>query len=297
MKKETLPFVGAATALITPMNGDTSVDYGAFGRLIDIQIDAGIDALLVLGTTGEPSTLSDSEKRECILFAAEKINGRVPLIVGTGTNDTKNTLTLSRFAADSGADAVLLVTPYYNKTTNEGLVRHFSTVADSCGCPVILYNIPARTGMDIPLSVYKKLAEHDNIVGVKEASGNIGNICALLAEVGDTLAVYSGNDTETVPIMAAGGRGVFSVLSNIAPKDVVSLVSFMESGNFKAAADLSKRLSSLTRALFCEVNPIPVKAAAEMAGICSSALRPPLCTISKEHRILLEKELKNTGII
>ena len=298
MKKDKLPFFGAATALITPMNGDGSIDFDSLGRLIDFQIESGIDALLVLGTTGEPSTLTEEEKRKILSFTRDRINGRVPLIVGTGTNDTKKTADFSRYAALNGADAVLVVTPYYNKTTDEGLILHYKTVAESCDCPVILYNVPTRTGMNISLQVYKELSGVENIVGVKEASGNIGKVSEIISECGDNLTVWSGNDSETVPVMALGGAGVFSVLSNIMPREVVELTDLMKSGRYTEAAENAKRLNGITKALFFEVNPIPVKEACRMIELTKTAVcRPPLCEIVDKNRLALENELKKINLI
>ncbi len=298
MKKDKLPFFGAATALITPMNGDGSIDFDSLGRLIDFQIESGIDALLVLGTTGEPSTLTEEEKRKILSFARDRIDGRVPLIVGTGTNDTKKTADFSRYAAENGADAVLVVTPYYNKTTDEGLILHYKTVAESCDCPVILYNVPTRTGMNISLQVYKELSGVENIVGVKEASGNIGKVSEIISECGDNLTVWSGNDSETVPVMALGGVGVFSVLSNIMPREVVEMTSLMRSGRYTEAAENAKRLNGITKALFSEVNPIPVKEACRNMGLTKTAVcRPPLCGLGDKNRLALENELKKINLI
>ena len=297
MTYKKIPFRGAATALITPMNADMTVDYLSLGKIIDQQIDSGINALLILGTTGEASTLSDDEKEKIILFSAEHIGGRVPMIVGTGTNDTHHTVELSRFAAQNGADAVLVVTPYYNKTTDDGLVRHFSYVADSCEKPVILYNIPSRTGMKITLSVYSKLAKHENIVGVKEASGDISAAAELISTVGESLALYSGNDSETVPIMAIGGIGVFSVISNIMPRETTEICKLMLDGKTAAASEISRKLTPLIKALFSEVNPIPIKSACSLVGICGSTTRPPLYEITEKNKAILIKELKNQGLI
>ena len=297
MNKKEKPFIGAATALITPMNDDTTIDFFSFGELINQQIDSGINALLVLGTTGEACTLSDKEKQKIIVYAAEQIGGRVPLIVGTGTNDTRRTVEMSSFASDNGADAMLVVTPYYNKTTEEGLIRHFAAVADACAKPVILYNIPSRTGMKITLPVYDKLANHDNIVGVKEASGDIAAIYELITSVGDKLAVYSGNDTDTVPIMSLGGCGVFSVVSNILPRDVTEICTLMLNDRTKEAANLSSKLLPLTKALFSEVNPIPIKTACSMLGLCGETMRAPLCSMGDKKRLALYHELENQGLI
>ena len=297
MEKAAIPFKGAATALITPMNDDLSVDFDSLGKLIDFQTDAGINAILILGTTGEAPTLSDDEKRRITVYSAEKIRGRVPLIVGVGTNDTKRSADMARWASKNGADAVLAVTPYYNKATDDGLIRHFFTIADECEKPVILYNIPSRTGVKISLPVYEKLALHPNIAGVKEASGDISAIAGLISSVGGRFAVYSGNDAETVPVMALGGVGVFSVLSNIMPREVTAICSDMLCGRTRSAAGASAELLPLTSALFSEVNPIPVKTACGLLGMCTGALRPPLCGMGEASRQKLIKELKKKGLI
>lgn len=297
MKPKIIPFRGAATALVTPMKDDLSIDYAALGRLIEFQISSGIDALLLLGTTGEPCTLSDKEKEKLICYAAEKTAKRVPLVVGVGSNDTRHASELSQFASKEGADALLVVTPYYNKTSPSGLIRHFYTVADASECPVMLYNIPSRTGMRISTREYEQLAQHENIVGVKEASGDIAAIAELIGAVGDGLAIYSGNDTDTVPIMALGGVGVISVLSNIMPSEVAKMCSLMASGETKEAAKLSLRLMPLTKALFCEVNPIPIKEAFAMMGLFPSYTRPPLCELSDSGRDRLLTEMKKQGLI
>ncbi len=294
-KKKTV-FRGAATALITPMRDDGNIDYIAFGRLIEAQISSGIDALVVLGTTGETSTLSDKEKRDIVCFAVARVSGRVPLIIGTGSNDTERAAEMSKFASNSGADALLVVTPYYNKATDTGLIRHYLKIADSVGCPIIVYNVPSRTGVNIKPSVYRELASHENICAVKEASGNISQVAEISAELGDKLSIYSGADELTLPILSLGGTGVISVLSNIIPRDVHDLCERYFSGDNDGARELQLSMIGLNRAVFSEVNPIPIKAACEILGICSAKVRLPLCEMSAESSLLLREALKKYGL-
>ena len=289
-------FEGAAAALITPFRGG-AVDFDAFGRLIDFQIAAGTDALVIAGTTGEGSTLTDEEHRACLRYAAERTAGRVPVIAGTGSNDTDYAISLSRYACEVGCDALLLVTPYYNKATPRGLIRSFLAVAEATDRPIILYNVPSRTGVNIPLSVYEELAKHERIVATKEASGNLSAIAAVAAELSDTLALYSGNDDQIVPIMSLGGRGVISVLSNILPRETHEMCRRMLDGDTKGAAALQLGYLRLINALFCEVNPIPVKTACAMMGLDTGELRLPLCEMEEEHRALLEREMRAAGLI
>ena len=289
-------FDGAATALVTPFkNGQ--VDYEAFGRLIDWQIAGGIDALVVCGTTGEGSTLTDEEHRECLRYSVERAAGRVPIIAGTGSNDTDYAVELSKYACDVGCDALLLVSPYYNKATPKGLVKSFLAVADATDKPIILYNVPSRTGVNIPLKVYKELAKHERIVATKEASGNLSVIAEIRAELGDSLAVYSGNDDQIVPIMSLGGRGVISVLSNVMPKETHDMCRFCLDGDYKSAADLQLRLLKLINSLFIEVNPIPAKTACGMMGLCSDEMRLPLCEMEDANRAVLEAAMREVGLI
>lgn len=297
MKQKNIPFTGTATALITPMNDDLSIDLDSLGSMLDYQIASGIDAVLILGTTGENCTLTDRERCAIICYAAERIGGRIPLIVGVGSNDTRRTSELSKYASSNGADALLVVTPYYNKTSDDGLIRHFTAVSEASSVPIMLYNIPSRTGMKISLGEYEKLSEIDNIVGVKEASGDIAAVAELIACVGDRMKIYSGNDTDIVPIMALGGVGVFSVLSNIMPREVAKICEYMLADETKKASELSLRLMPLTKALFSEVNPIPIKEACSMMGMSSAAIRPPLCELSTPSRERLEREMKKQGLI
>ncbi|MBE6625792.1 MAG: 4-hydroxy-tetrahydrodipicolinate synthase [Ruminococcaceae bacterium] len=297
MSYKSLPFTGSCVALVTPFYSDGSLDLPSLGRLIDFQVSSGTDAILVLGTTGESSTMTDKERRECISYAAEKVGGRVPLIVGTGTNRTAYSVELSKFAHDAGCDGVLVVSPYYNKASDEGLVRHFTAIADAADCPTILYNIPSRTGVNIPLSVYERLSDHPNIVGIKEASGNISYAADITSRVGDKLALYSGNDDQTLPICALGGVGVISVAANIIPERMHALAESATSGDTRGAALLQRELHDLFGVLFCEVNPIPVKAVCEIMGLCGGTLRLPLCEIGKDNLARLTDVLKKYRLI
>ena len=288
-------FQGAATALITPMR-DGAVDYAAMGRLIDWQIEQGIDALVIAGTSGEGSTLTDEEHRELLRFSAERIAGRVPMIAGTGSNDAAYAVDLSRFACDVGADALLTVTPYYNKATQNGLVRMFSELADAVTKPLILYNVPSRTGINMEPSTYARLAEHPNIAGIKEAGGNISKIVETCALVGERLTLYSGNDDQIVPIMAMGGKGVISVLSNVLPAKTAALCALCLKGDYPAAAAMQTELLPLINALFCEVNPIPAKAAMAALGFCGGEIRLPLTPMEEPHRQTLLERMREQGL-
>lgn len=283
-------FKGTATALITPFR-DGEVDFAALGDLIDRQIDCGIDALVICGTTGESATLSDGEHREILKYALAKSGGRVPMIAGTGSNDTAHAVKMSRFASEIGYDALLVVTPYYNKATERGLIESYIRIADATACPIILYNVPTRTCCNITLPVYRELAKHENIVAVKEASGNISAVAELIAECGDDFDVYSGNDNQTLPILSLGGSGVISVVSNIIPKEMKSLCGKWFDGDIEKCRRLHEKYLRLMKMMFCEVNPIPVKTAAEIMGLCSAEMRLPMCEIGEENRKKLEKAL------
>lgn len=293
---KTTIFTGAATAIITPFKNGT-IDYEAFGRIIDANIAGGIDAIVVAGTTGECSTLSHKEHCDLLTFAYEKIAGRVPAIAGTGSNDTAYGVELSKFASDVGYDGLLVVTPYYNKATPKGLIKSFTAIADASKAPIILYNVPSRTGVNIPLSVYKELAKHERIVAAKEACGNLSAIAALAAECGDSLDIYSGNDDQIVPILSLGGKGVISVLSNVLPKETHDICALWFEGKVKESAALQLRLLDFINALFCEVNPVPAKAAMEMCGYCGGELRLPLCEIEDANREKLRAIMQKHGII
>lgn len=289
-------FTGAATAIITPFKNG-SVDYASFKGIIEQQIAGNIDAIVVAGTTGEAATLTHEEHMECMKFVVDTVAGRVPVIAGTGSNDTAYAIELSQYACEIGADALLLVTPYYNKATAKGLTKSFLATAEATNKPIILYNVPSRTGCNIPLSVYKELAKHERIVAVKEASGNISAIAELIAECGDSLDIYSGNDDQIVPIMSLGGKGVISVLSNVAPKETHEMTRLCLEGDFKAAAALQLKYLDLINALFCEVNPIPAKTAMAEMGFCDVEMRLPLCEMEEATKARLLTSLKKHGLI
>lgn len=288
-------FTGAATAIVTPLT-ETGVDYESFGRLIEWQIAEGIDAIVVAGTTGEASTLTDEEHREVIRFAVEKVAGRVPVIAGTGSNDTAYAIDLTKYACEVGADAMLLVTPYYNKATQKGLIESFKAVADVSTKPCILYNVPSRTGCNIAPATCAVLAEHPNIVAIKEASGNISQIAEIAHLCGDKIDIYSGNDDQIIPILSLGGKGVISVLSNPLPALTSQMCHLYMEGKTKEALDIQLRLLPLVNALFCEVNPIPVKAAMSAMGYGKNLLRLPLTPMEKEHEDKLLSLMRAEGL-
>ena len=289
-------FTGAATAIVTPLTKD-GIDYEQFGRLIDFQIEEGIDAIVAVGTTGEGSTLTDEEHKEAIRFCVERAAGRVPIIAGTGSNDTAYAIELTRFAYEAGADAVLLVTPYYNKATQKGLIESFTAIADSADIPCILYNVPSRTGCNLLPKTVAVLAEHPNIVGIKEASGNISQVAEIARLCGDKIDIYSGNDDQIVHILSLGGKGVISVLSNIMPKTTSEMCKMYMSGDTKGSLKLQLELLPLINALFSEVNPIPVKAAVSAMGYCENSLRLPLTVMEKENEEKLLSLMKEQGLI
>lgn len=288
-------FTGAAAAIVTPMNKDGSVNYGKLEEIIEKQINGGTDAIVICGTTGESSTLTDEEHLDCIKFAVEKTAGRIPVIAGTGSNDTAYAIEMSGDAEKAGADALLLVTPYYNKTSQRGLAAHFTAIADAVNIPVILYNVPSRTGCKIEINTYKELAKHKNIVAAKEACGDISFIAQLAAET--DLDIYSGNDDQIVPIMALGGKGVISVASNIIPKEVHDMTMYALEGNFKAAAEMQLKYLGLMKALFCDVNPIPVKEAMNLMGMEVGECRLPLIKMEQSKIDLLKKEMEAAGLL
>ena len=283
-------FKGAATALITPFH-DGRVDYASLGELIDRQIALGIDALVICGTTGEASTLSDSEHKSILSFALNRANGKVPMIAGTGSNDTAHAVEMSRFASSIGYDALLTVTPYYNKASEQGLIKSFTAIADASEKPIILYNVPSRTSCNITLPVYRELAKHENIVAVKEASGNISAIAELVCECGDSLDVYSGNDDQTLPILALGGIGAISVVSNIIPTEMSALCRAWSEGDVTGCRALHEKYLALMKMMFCDVNPIPVKTALSYMGLCKEEFRLPMCQTDDKKREMIKKEL------
>ena len=289
-------FTGVATAIVTPLN-EKGIDFEKFGKLIDWQINEGINAIVVCGTTGESSTLTDEEHRAAIKFAVEHIGGRVPVIAGTGSNDAAYAIDLTKYACEIGADAMLVVTPYYNKATQNGLIQLFTAIADASTKPIILYNVPSRTGVNIAPSTCKILAEHPNICAIKEASGNISQIAEIAALVGDKMDIYSGNDDQIVPIMSLGGKGVISVLSNVMPKKSVEICDSFFAGDVKKSCEIQLELLPLINALFCEVNPIPVKAAMAAMGWCENYLRLPLTPMEKANEAKLLELMKEQNLI
>ena len=289
-------FTGAATAIVTPFrNGE--IDYEAFARLINWQIEQGIDAIVVCGTTGEASTLTDEEHREAIRFAVETAKGRVPIIAGTGSNDTAYAIELTKHACEVGADAILLVTPYYNKATQKGLIASFTAVADASTKPIILYNVPSRTGCNILPATAAALAEHPNIVAIKEASGNISQIAELASLVRGKMDIYSGNDDQIVPVLSLGGKGVISVLSNLMPKETSEICHKFLSGDVAGSMAMQLDLLPLVNALFCEVNPIPVKAAMAARGYGENSLRLPLTPMESANEAKLLDLMREQNLI
>ena len=288
-------FTGAATALITPMKNG-GIDYEKFSEVVEFQIAHKIDALVVCGTTGESSTLTDAEHRDLIKFCVEKVAGRVPVIAGTGSNDTDYAIDLSKFACEVGVDALLQVTPYYNKTTQRGLIKHFFAVADAVNKPIILYNVPSRTGVNIKPETYAELCKHENIAATKEASGNLSAVAEIRYLCGDSLDVYSGNDDQIIPIMSLGGKGVISVFSNILPAETHKICADFLNGDIKSASDSQINYIPLINSLFCEVNPIPVKTAMNLLGFCSEEIRLPLCEMEDSNKSRLIKDMKAAGL-
>lgn len=289
-------FKGAGVAIITPFTED-GVNYDELGRIIEDQIANGTDAIIITGTTGESSTMSDEEHKEAIRYTVEKVNKRVPVIAGTGSNETSYAIQLSKYAEEVGADGLLLVTPYYNKATQKGLIAHYTAIADAVNIPIILYNVPSRTGVNIQISTFVELAKHPNIVAVKEASGNLSAVAKIRHAVGDALDIYSGNDDQIVPILSLGGKGVISVLSNVAPKKTHDICQLYFDGKVEESAKLQIELIDLIDALFCEVNPIPVKVAMRMLGYEAGPLRLPLCEMEPAHEEQLRQALKAHGLL
>ena len=288
-------FQGMATALITPMT-PKGIDYDTLGRFIEFQIESGIQALVVMGTTGENATIDPADQQKVIRFTVQKVAHRVPVIAGTGTNCTDHVLAQTKAACEAGVDGVLVVTPYYNKATQKGLIAHFTAIADASTVPVILYNVPGRTGCNLLPRTAAELAKHPNIVGIKEASGSMAQMVQLRALCGDQLPIYSGEDALTVPMMSMGGAGAISVLSNVAPKEAVAMSDACLAGDFKTAAALQCRLLPLIDALFSEVNPIPAKAAVAAMGFGQEFLRLPLTSMEDHNRENLYKEMRKLGI-
>lgn len=295
MKEKTI-FQGVATAIVTPMN-ENGVDYDAFGRLIDWQIEQGINGLVVAGTTGEGSTLSDEEHREVLAYAVKRINGRVPCIAGTGSNDTAYAIELTKYACSIGCDAMLVVTPYYNKATQKGLVKMFNAIADASTKPIIVYNIPSRTGVNIEPATFVELAKHPRIAAIKEASGNLSKMVEEFALLDGSLDIYSGNDDQIVPTLSMGGKGVISVLSNIMPKETVAMCDAFYAEDVATAAKMQCKYLPLIQALFCEVNPIPVKAALAAMGRMEGVIRLPLTEMEEDHQEKMISIMRGFGLV
>lgn len=293
--KKTL-FTGMATAMVTPMT-PTGVDYDTLAKFIEFQIEEGINALVACGTTGESATLSQDERKEVIRFTIERVNGRVPVIAGVGTNNTEHVLDFAKSACDNGADGLLVVTPYYNKATQGGLIKHFSMVADAAEKPVIMYNVPSRTGCNLQANTVAVLSDHPNIVGLKEASGNMSQVVDIIAKCGDKLDIYSGEDGLTVPMMSMGGKGCISVLSNVVPRMAVEMTDAALAGDFKKAAQLQCRTLPLIDALFSEVNPIPAKAAVAAMGFGQEYIRMPLTLMEDATRRNLYEQMRKLGVL
>lgn len=290
-------FTGAGVAIVTPMNQDGSINFNHLATLVDWQIKNKTDAIIVCGTTGESSTMSDNEHIECIRVAVEAAAGRVPVIAGAGSNDTSYAVWMSKQAQKMGADGLLLVTPYYNKTSQKGLIKHFTTVADATDLPIILYNVPSRTGMTIKPETYFELSKHPNIVATKEASGDLSAIAATMALCGDNLHLYSGNDDQIIPLMSLGGKGVISVLSNIAPVDTHNICQLYLDGNVAEAAKLQLDYIDLIQAIFADVNPIPVKEAVNLMGMSAGPCRLPLDTLDDACRAKLITAMRAHNLI
>lgn len=289
-------FTGCGVAVITPFTSDT-VDYAALRRLIDFQLSGGVDAVIVCGTTGEAATMSYVERMRTIETVVRHVDGRVPVIAGTGANNTETAITLSKDAVLAGVDGLLVVTPFYNKATQRGLVRHYETIAEAVTRPVIVYDVPSRTGVKCAPETYRKLAEHPNIIGVKEASGDFAQIQRTRELCPDGFFIWSGNDDETAPIMLLGGSGVISVAANVVPREMVRLTSACLEGDFVSAGAQQLKLRKLFEALFMEVNPIPVKTALAMMGYCQEILRLPLCEMEAASRERLRAVLAEYGLV
>ena len=289
-------FEGVATALITPFDANGKIDYKKFAELVEFQINEGINALVVCGTTGEASTLTDEEHREVIARVVKKANKRVPVIAGTGSNDLDYALSLTKYACEAGADAVLTVTPYYNKATQAGLIKMFTALADHSTVPVILYNVPSRTGVNIEPATYKALMKHENIIAIKEANGNISKIVETMSYVSEDLDMYSGNDDQIVPIMSLGGKGVISVVSNILPRKTADMCAKFLKGDIEGARQIQFDLHAVIDSLFSEVNPIPVKAAMAKMGFGTNTLRLPLTPMSEAKYEVMLKLMREQGL-
>ncbi len=287
-------FTGCATAIATPMNADGSINYEEFGRLIDYQIENKIDALVICGTTGESATMTDEEHIEVIRYGIKRVNKRVPVIAGAGSNDTAYAVELSKEAEKAGADMLLQVTPYYNKASQRGLIKHFTAIADAVNIPIMLYNVPTRTGCNIAADTYIELSKHKNITAVKEASGNMSAVMSIAAKT--DLDIYSGNDDEALCVMALGGRGLISVTSNVAPLEKHNEISLYLQGKRDEALEIAKKLYALDKAMFMDVNPIPVKEALNILGFNAGECRLPLCSMTEEMKEKLRAEMERLSL-
>lgn len=290
-------FKGSGVALITPFNND-GVDFKKLEELVNMHLSSSTDALIICGTTGESSTMTKEERKETIKFVVDLVNKKIPVIAGTGTNDTKASIEMSKWAEGIGVDGLLLITPYYNKTTQKGLINHFEAIASEVNIPIILYNVPGRTGMNIlPQTIFKLSNSCSNIVAVKEASGDISQVVKIKALCGDKIDIYSGNDDQIIPVLSLGGIGVISVLANVIPKQVHNMVYNYLNGKTEAALKLQLDYLDLTNALFIETNPIPVKTALNLMNMNVGPLRLPLCDMDEKNLEILKKELKNCNLI
>lgn len=290
-------FKGAGVALVTPMNEDGSVNYEELERLINFQIDNGTDAIITCGTTGESATMTEEEHSKVIEFTVKKVAGRIPVVAGTGSNNTEIALKHSLEAERLGVDGLLIVTPYYNKTSQQGLIEHYTYIADRVHTPIILYNVPSRTGVNIKPETYKILSKHENIVAAKEASGDISAVAKIRALCGDDLALYSGNDDQIVPMLSLGGLGVISVFSNICPKECHTMIKEFFKGNTELSSKMQIKYLELMNAMFCDVNPVPVKEALNIMGFKCGECRMPLYRLSDENRNKVKSALKKHSLI
>ncbi|MBK5252119.1 MAG: 4-hydroxy-tetrahydrodipicolinate synthase [Peptostreptococcaceae bacterium] len=290
-------FKGSGVAIVTPFNGDESINFEKLGEMIDWQIEESTDAIIICGTTGEATTMDKEEQMETIRFAVEKVAGRIPVIAGTGSNNTKHAIEMSKFAESVGVDGLLIVTPYYNKGTQKGIIKHYTVIADSVNLPIIVYNVPGRTGVNILPETVAELAKHPNIQGVKEASGDIAQVVEIARLVPDDFYIYSGNDDMIVPLLSVKGDGVISVVANIAPKDTHDMVMKFHAGDLKGACELQLKMKALIDALFKEVNPIPIKTALNLMGKDVGGFRLPLCEMSEGPLENLKEQMRLYGLL
>ena len=290
-------FTGSGVAIVTPFKEDKNVDFEVFEKLINFQIENGTDAIIVCGTTGEPSTLTEEERFEVIKFCVEKVAKRVPVIAGAGSNDTMHSVKICKKCEEIGVDGLLIVTPYYNKTTQKGIINHYKILAQSVSLPIILYNVPSRTGLNMLPKTVLELSKIDNIVGIKEASGNISQIVEIASICPKDFYIYSGNDNQILPILSIGGKGVISVMANIIPKDTHNIIDTFFNGDLEKSKELQLSTVELNNALFCEVSPIPIKTALEIIGYGKAYFREPLIEMEQEDIIVLKNAMKNYGLI